>query len=373
MDSPPQQHAWFLPRPGLQDLFDALRAAGYRLSGPQIKEGVIVFDEISNCAQLPQGVRDAQAPGEYRLRQNDSPRQFAWANGPQALKPLLFAPREVLWRAQQDGHGKLQFHPLKPDPRPLAVVGARACDIAAMQVQDRVFLCGPHPDPYYAARRNNLFVVAVHCSHPATTCFCASTGDGPQAVQGFDIALAELDQGFVVETGTEAGAAMVAGLHLKAATAAQTGAAQAESERAAAVQTRRLPEGALRDRLFAALDHPRWDEVAARCLSCGNCTMVCPTCFCHSQSEQPALDGAHSEHTREWDSCFTQGHSYIHGLTLRPDTRSRYRQWLTHKLASWWDQFDSSGCVGCGRCITWCPAGIDITAEARAVAGEDDG
>jgi ferredoxin len=135
------------------------------------------------------------------------------------------------------------------------------------------------------------------------------------------------------------------------------------------MQQRRLPEGSLRDRLVASAQHPRWAQVAERCLSCGNCTSVCPTCFCFSEQAQPALDGRESLQVRQWDSCFTQGHSYIHGFTVRPDTASRYRQWMVHKLGTWHDQYGRSGCVGCGRCTTWCPAGIDFTAEACAICG----
>ena len=360
----------FLLRDELPALLDGLRRAGYRCVGPRIKDGAIVYDALRSVADLPQGVHDRQLPGEYRLDQDNDQRYFAWANGPQALKPLLFAPRESLWRAERDAGGRIRFRETLPAVTPIAVIGARACDLAALRIQDKIFLQNAHPDPYYAARREGLFIVAVNCSHPASTCFCASTGDGPAATHSYDIALSELDDGFVAAEGSAKGKAVLDGLALAPATAKQRRTATKQSERAARAQTRTLPGRNLRDALFAALEHPRWDEVADRCLSCGNCTSVCPTCFCHAESEQPRLDGTSSEHVREWDSCFTQGHSYIHGLTIRPDTRTRYRQWLTHKLGSWHDQFDGSGCVGCGRCISWCPVGIDITEEANALCGD---
>ncbi len=136
--------------------------------------------------------------------------------------------------------------------------------------------------------------------------------------------------------------------------------------------TRRLEPTVARDVLIANLDHPRWDDVANRCLSCTNCTLVCPTCFCSAVEDVNSLDGEHAERVQRWDSCFTLGHSTLHGAgSVRGDTRSRYRQWLTHKLSTWWDQFEVSGCVGCGRCIAWCPVGIDLTQEVAAIAQEN--
>jgi ferredoxin len=123
----------------------------------------------------------------------------------------------------------------------------------------------------------------------------------------------------------------------------------------------------IRDLLFDNLEHPRWKEVADRCLSCANCTLVCPTCFCSSVTEVTDLTGDAVSRERQWASCFTLEHSQMHGANARPTTASRYRQWLTHKLAGWIDQFGTSGCTGCGRCITWCPVGIDITEEVAAI------
>lgn len=359
----------FLPRARLQDLLDALRAAGYGCVGPRVRDGAIVFEPIESTDDLPHGARDRQAPGEYRLERTAEPRCFAWAVGPQALKPLVFAPRESLWRAERDADGALQFVEVPAPVAPTAVIGVRACDLAALALQDRHFLERAAPDPHYAARRRALFLVAVHCSHPAVTCFCASTGDGPRAASSFDVALAELDDGFLAEEGSARGAALLAGLKLEPARASAIEQARAESERAAAAQARRLPGRDLRDALMANLDHPRWEAVAQRCLACTNCTSVCPTCFCHAQHAAPDLDGLASAQVREWDSCFSPGHGYIHGWPVRPDARTRYRQWLVHKLGTWHDQYGRSGCVGCGRCIAWCPAAIDLTAEAAAICG----
>jgi sulfhydrogenase subunit beta (sulfur reductase) len=362
----------FLPHAGLQTLLDILRDAGYRCIGPQVHDGAIVYRDLARVDQLPLGARDRQAPGSYRIEQTRGPRYFAWATGPQALKPWLFAPRETLWRAKHSADRGLQFSDSEVTAaQPLAVIGVRACDLAAMRLQDRHFLEGPVRDPHYAARRAGLFLVSVDCSHPADTCFCASTGDGPRAEADFDLALAELDEGFLLRVGSERGSEIAASMEFSPASDAQEKTAEDEWQASLRQQKRQLPSRDLREALFSNLTHPRWDAVGERCLSCGNCTSVCPTCFCHSELDNPSLDGSHSEHVREWDSCFTAGHSHIHGITLREDTGKRYRQWLTHKLGSWHDQYGRSGCVGCGRCIAWCPVGIDLTEEATVIcAGE---
>ncbi|MGE0387321.1 MAG: 4Fe-4S dicluster domain-containing protein [Gammaproteobacteria bacterium] len=360
-------HALFLPRDGTQALIDALRGAGWRCVGPQVRDHAIVYDDVDDARRLPWGIRVDQAPGSYRLREGDPQRAFDWANGPQCVKPFAFAPQEVLWRADRRADGSLAFRAQKTDAPRIAVIGVRACDLAALALQDQHFLQGRYADAHYAARRAALLLVAVDCARPAATCFCASTGDGPVAGTGFDIALAEIDGGFVLRGGTRAGTVILDRLALAPATQAQADAAAAQGAEAARIQQRRLPGTNLRDTLFARLDHARWDDVAARCLACGNCTQVCPTCFCHSESDASEPGGRTSVHARQWDSCFTPGHAYMHGYAVRGDVRSRYRQWLTHKLGGWHDQYGRSGCVGCGRCIAWCPVGIDITEEAQAL------
>ena len=357
----------------LGSLVSALRALGYCCLGPTVEQGAIVFRELSAVDALPRGMQAEQLPGSYAVGRDPHNRYFAWANGPQAIKPLAFTPREPLWRVERDAHGRLKFEHVAAQPVKTALIGVRACDLAALALQDAHFLQGPHADAHYTARRNALFLVSVQCAEPAATCFCASTGDGPVPQAGFDLNLAELADGFVISAGSPAGETLLTSLELPEATSHQLSMAKEQGEAAARKQQRSLPSRDLRPLLMHRLEHARWDDVAARCLSCGNCTAVCPTCFCHAQHDELALGGEQAVHARQWDSCFSQGHASLHGFNVRPDTRTRYRQWLIHKLATWHDQYGRSGCVGCGRCIAWCPAAIDLTEEVVALAKDGEG
>jgi sulfhydrogenase subunit beta (sulfur reductase) len=364
-----------LSRAGLDELFDALLRRGYTLVGPVVRQRAVVYDEIRSTADLPAGITDEQDGGTYRISENGGEALFSHNVGPNSWKSQLFPPTLRLWRARRDGDGTLEVQEDLPDDRPRAFIGVRSCDLHAIAVQDHTFTGGPYVDRDYEARRRTCFIVAVNCGQAASTCFCASMSTGPRATAGFDLALTELlDDGghrFVVEVGSERGAEVLAEVPTHPAGPDDLQDAQAAVERAASQQVRRLDTTDIRDLLLGNLEHPRWDEVADRCLSCGNCTQVCPTCFCTTVEDVTDLAGQEAEHVRQWDSCFSLEHSYIHGGSVRSTTRSRYRQWMTHKLATWIDQFGTSGCVGCGRCIAWCPVAIDITEETAAIRAND--
>lgn len=358
----------FLVKDGLQSLIEALIAQGYTVIGPTISQGAIIYDEIHQSNDLPHGWTDEQLPGSYRLKQREDNACFGYVVGPHSWKKYLFPPQIKVGSATRVELGWKLETP-SPVPRKLAFLGMRACELAALAVQDRVFTAGPYIDPYYQAQRGNLLLIAVNCTQAASTCFCTSMSTGPRCTTGFDLALTELNDGFIIEVGTPPGDALIRLLNISEASSDQL--QQAEQARARAVNqiSKHMETEGIRDLLLNQLNHPRWEEVAQRCLSCANCTMVCPTCFCSTVSEIADLQGDHVDRIRKWDSCFNHDFSYTTGGTVRKTIHDRYRQWMTHKLASWHDQFGSSGCVGCGRCITWCPVGIDITEEVAAIRG----
>jgi len=359
----------FLARDRFDDLFVALEARGYHVVGPTVRQGAIVYDRIASTADLPRGWTERQEAGTYRLERRNDDHYFGYTVGPHSWKQFLFPATATVSVATRSASGwSVEANDGRDEPA-FAFLGMRACELAAVAVQDRVFLQKDYADPVYAARRERALFIAVNCTQSAPTCFCTSMRTGPHCTAGFDLALTELDAGFIVEVGGDRGADLAASLDLRPATEAELQSAEIERRRAAEGQVRSLPVDEVRDLLMNNLQHPRWNEVAERCLSCANCTMVCPTCFCSSVQEVTDLDAANVERRRSWDSCFNFDFSYMNGGVVRNSIRSRYRQWLTHKLATWHDQFESSGCVGCGRCITWCPVGIDLTAEIAAMQG----
>jgi ferredoxin len=360
---------------GLEAVITAVRERGYTVIAPTVREGAISYEPVTSASQLPRGVGDEQAPARYRLRERDDAAVFGFATAPSSWKRYLYPPATTLWRARRDERGTVAFEETAaPVPR-YAFLGVRACELAAILVHDRVFRGAAHPDPTYAARRRELFIIAVHCGSPSGVCFCTSMDTGPRAREGFDLAITELLDAntprYVIEAGSAAGQELLDTLTAQPATAQDLDAAQAVTDASAQQMGRQMETRGLPEMLQRNLEHPRWDDVAARCLSCGNCTMACPTCFCSDDVEAQAPDGDSSSRVREWASCFSHDFSYIHGGTVRQTVRSRYRQWMTHKLGTWWEQFGTSGCVGCGRCIAWCPVGIDITEEAAAIRATD--
>jgi len=367
-----------LRRSDFDALLLALKRRGYTIVGPTIRDQAIVYDEIEHSSDLPIGWTDEQDAGRYRLVRRTDEALFGYAVGPQSWKQYQLPAEVTVWRARVDERGVLTELESPQATRPrYAFLGARSCELHAIGIVNRVLLGGSHPDRADRSRIEDAFVIAVQCGVAGGTCFCVSMGTGPVAGQGFDLALTEVIDGpehyFHVEVGSERGADLLGDVPHAVAGGAEYEAATAVHTRTAAQMGREMDVTDIKSLLYRNFEHPRWEQVADRCLTCGNCTMVCPTCFCTTVEDITDLQGEHVERHQRWDSCFTVDYSHIHGGAVRGSARSRYRQWMTHKLATWYDQFGSSGCVGCGRCITWCPVGIDITEELEAIRESEGG
>ncbi len=378
---------------GLGQLLDALHDDGYRVLGPTVQDGAIVHAELRTIAELPRGWRDEQEPGTYRLLPRHDDALFGYAVGPTSARRTLFPPRQPLWSAVSDGDATFHLVEEEHPTERVAFLGLRPCELAAIAVQDRVLLHGPAEDEIYAAHRDDVLLIAVECGAPAGTCFCASMGTGPgldvddevaapepgKAPTGAELAdlvLTELlddgDHRFLIRPGSDAGARLLAHVETRPADADDLAVRERVLATAGAAMGRELATDGLHDVLLSNLDHPRWDDVAERCLACANCTLVCPTCFCTTVEDHTDLSGSTARRDRRWDSCFSLEFTHAGPGSVRSSTKARYRQWMTHKLATWIDQFGTSGCVGCGRCITWCPVGIDLTAEAATIQRTSD-
>lgn len=370
---------WFLTTQGLDTLIQSLQHRGYTVIAPRVRDGVIAFGEVTSVDQIASGVRDELAPGRYRLVDDPLSRHFHYVVGQDSPKRFFFPPTLDLVTLHVEGK-KFVLDKTAPKPPKLAILGVRPCDLAAIKVQDKVFgyINGTaaercETDSYYTQARKNSLLIAANCTQPGGTCFCASMGTGPRAKDGFDLSLTELGGGFLLRAGSKAGRELVDELPTREPSPSEIELGQLKIDQACERMGRTLDSKGLKQLLFERIEHPSWDEVAKRCLACSNCTMVCPTCFCSTVTDSNDLATGALSRTRRWESCFTHQFSYTTAGPVRSTVRGRYRHWMRHKLGTWWDQFNSSGCVGCGRCITWCPVGIDITEQVQRLRSNKTG
>ena len=338
----------------------AFKTCGYQTLGPTVRDHAIVYDEIASSDELPAGIGDAQEPGTYRLKQRNDGAFFGYTVSPFSWKLFLDPPRQKLFSVKKDG---MVIQETVSDEKPMALIGVKACELAAIKIQDRIYLEGAFVNPVYKKKRETCLIVGVHCYEAGKSCFCASMGSGPNFQEGCDLLLTEFveERYFAVEAASDKGGDFIKQLNLEQAPEDIEEKIRGQLEQTTKQISRKLDAESARKVLKNNPESSIWDEVADQCLSCANCTLACPTCFCSTVEDTVDLTGEHAERWKSWDSCFTLNFSYINGGAVRQTTKSRYRQWLTHKLSNWHEQFNTSGCVGCGRCITWCPVGIDFT------------
>ncbi|WGL17107.1 4Fe-4S dicluster domain-containing protein [Microbulbifer bruguierae] len=357
----------------LDTLVRVICGEGHQLIGPVLRDGAIIYDAIRSAGDLPRGWTDEQEKGQYRIKKREDGAFFGYAASPHSWKQFLQLPRRQVWQAERDNSG-IQINAIEEPVQSLAFIGVRSCELHAIAIQDRVFMGGRFTNDSYTRRRQPLLIIAVNCTSAASTCFCTSMNTGPEVTLPADLTMTEVIDGnahfFLIAAGSVRGEGILQKLPVQSAGAHQIELAQ-RAIQGAVVQmkqgARNFDSSDVKELLYRNYESPVWDQVAERCLSCANCTMACPTCFCSTVEDTTDLSGDNAARWERWDSCFTGDFTYIAGGAVRADTRSRYRHWMTHKLATWHDQFGTSGCVGCGRCIAWCPVGIDLTEELQRI------
>lgn len=353
----------------IESLLTLLKEQKFKTIGPIVRDDAIIYDDLDKISDLPIGITDIHEAGSYRLKERGDKALFGYNVGPFSFKKYLFPPRLTILKSKRV-KGKISIIKENESVEKLAFFGIKPCELQAILIQDKIFIEGEYIDNYYKKQRDNLFIVTTNCTEAGSGCFCTSTNSGPEAKNCYDIAITELldddEHNFIIEAGSKNGLKILKELPVSKAADKDIQLAAQKIETTANNMGRTLDTTNLKELLLDNFNHPHWEDIAKRCLSCGSCTMVCPTCFCSNILDVTSLTGDSNERIRTWDSCFSMEYSYIHGGAIRASIKSRYRQWMTHKLASWQEQFDTLGCVGCGRCIVWCPVGIDITKEARS-------
>jgi sulfhydrogenase subunit beta (sulfur reductase) len=353
-----------ISKPELNKLLTKLKGAGYKTIGPVVKNKSLVYEQIEGLSDLPYGYETDQKPGQYRIHKNGGSEYFQATPGASTWKKYLTPPRTKLFGLVNIDNNWKEVPVSEIHPR-YVFIGVRPCEIEAIKIQDSVLIRDDYVDPLYKKIRDDLIIIAVNCLHPADTCFCTSVGGSPEAKDGYDLRLTELDDMFLVNIGSQRGIDMVELMEYATANALSL---QIEDEMLVEAKAKvhvginnnqNLPE-----LLMNNLKDPAWEVVGAKCLNCGSCTSVCPTCFCWDVQDVTNLHGTETQRDKIWDSCFNPSFTaHAGGGSSRPTTTSRLRQRLTHKFGSWVEQHGGEGCVGCGRCIAWCPAKIDIREE----------
>lgn len=283
-------------------------------------------------------------------------------------KEFLFPRTEWLYAYTLGADGpELEDPPLADRERVLA--GVRPCDAAGLCRLDEVFLGEPVKDPLYAARRVKTTVVAFACTRADPECFCTAVHGSPMGTEGVDLLVVALENRFLVDAVTAKGRELVSDSWRPAS--AEDRDSASELERRVAAETRRAPVPAdAAARLEDAFEHPVWQETARRCLGCSVCAYVCPSCSCFDVHHQGNAWGGRE--IRCWDACtFPLFTLHASGHNPRPEPGARYRQRALHKFAYLTPgQHGTTRCVGCGRCIALCPAGIDIHQAVSRIAEE---
>lgn len=317
-------------------------AESHRTLVPQREGDAVVFRPF-----------DAETKPELGVRATTSPKGAVF---PQCEPLMVYGQTK-----DEENLGKVKLEITeKKDETPAVVVGARACDVAGFNTFDRVYIKSSVTDQNYLARRKHTLFVSLVCEKPATTCFCNWVGGGPADTEGADVQMTPLDGGWLLEAVTEQGEALLSGPSLDDgeswADVARTVRENADARMGDAPDLSEAPE-----KLIALFDDTGfWEAMSAKCLSCGACTYLCPTCYCFNiTDEQCGMEGVR---LRTWDNCMSNMFTMeASGHNPRPTKAHRLKNRVGHKFSYYPTLHGGhTACVGCGRCIKSCPVSVDI-------------
>ena len=307
------------------------------------------------------------ADGVFAYKKIDQPEEvdLSASNTQKPAKEVFFPQSETMFRYEKAGN-EARITSTEGVERKRVILGARPCDIQAVSLIDQVFSGKEYTDVYYANKRDATTVIGMACNHPLSTCFCTSMKGGPFAREGSDLFLIDLGEAYLVELHTEKGTAFSQNKFLKKAGPNDLNLAKEIEEKASKRTDASLPVEGIDKKLDQMVENPFWEKVQEKCLGCRVCTYLCPTCHCFDIVDEALTNKG--QRVRNWDSCLSTLYSLeTSGHNPRPTNRERTRQRIMHKFNYFPKNFDQIACVGCGRCILYCPAGFDIRQTIKEI------
>jgi len=281
-------------------------------------------------------------------------------------KEILFPQTEIILRIKKGEEGLETEEPSEND-KDWVLFGVHPCDAKGLVLTDKFFASGDYKDKPYMDKRGKTSIVGLACNHPRATCFCASVGGSPFGKEGIDMLLVDLGEEYLIEILTERGERMIEGVHgLRDASDDDMARAEKMSEEAEKALQTDLPIEGLSERLEGMFEDPLWDKVHLKCVGCGVCSYLCPTCWCFDIIDEETSTGV--ERIRLWDTCqFTQFTLQGSGFNPRPSGKERMRQRIMHKFCYFPKEYGVLACTGCGRCVRECPVNQDIRETIKEI------
>ncbi|MCS7254301.1 MAG: 4Fe-4S dicluster domain-containing protein [Armatimonadota bacterium] len=326
---------------------ERMKAAGMRIAVPMQRNGIVLFEDLVDLAEFA-------LPTNY-IKSNLSPKSF------------LFPPTEPLL-CFRFKHEEIELEDVQPDAPKTVLLFIRPCDAAGISALAKVFLDDP-PDVHFYTRLERTTLVALACDAIAPSCFCTAAGYSPYWSECVDVIMSDVDDAYLLTVLTNKGEELIQTALELFSEAGESQIAKVK-ERQASVESQLPPSGELTgiaDRLIANFENELWEKMCRRCLSCGACTYVCPSCSCFDIADEDNPYGGCRY--RNWDGCcFTMFTMHASGHNPRPTQAHRYRQRTMHKFSYFPLRYGVNMCVGCGRCIDVCPVGMDIYEVAKTLA-----